>query len=69
MCNEANEMCQSLGRYHYNYKPFIKTEIFPDGSKMPVVMCKAYPDREKDFYNEMNIFEMEDKLFLIWEKW
>lgn len=36
---------------------------------MPVVMCKAYPDREKDFYNEMNIFEMEDKLFLIREKW
>lgn len=69
MCNEANEMCQNLGRYHYNYRPCIKTEIMPDGSKMPVVICRAYPDREKDFYNEMNTLEFEDKLFMIREKW
>ncbi len=36
---------------------------------MPVVLCKAYPDREKDFFNEMNIFEFEDKLFMIWDKY
>ena len=65
MCNEANELCISLGRYHYHYKPFIKTEILPDGSKMPVVMCKAYPDVEKEFCNELNIFEFEDKLFMM----
>ncbi len=44
MCNEANEICSQLGRYHYHYKPFIKTEVLADGSRMPVVMCKAYPD-------------------------
>lgn len=69
MCNEANEMCSTLGWYHYHYKPFIKTEVLPDGSKMPVVMCKAFPDREKEFCNEMNIFEFEDKLVMIWEKY
>lgn len=69
MCNEANEMSQNLGRYHYNYRPCIKTEIMPDGTKMPVVICRAYPDREKDFYNEMNTLEFEDKLFMIREQW
>ena len=32
-------------------------------------MCKAYPDVEKDFCNELNIYEFEDKLFMMRQKY
>lgn len=65
MCNEANEMCRDLGRYNYLYKPHIKIEVLSDGTKVPVVICKAHPHRDKDFYNEFDLRGFEDKVYLI----
>jgi pSer/pThr/pTyr-binding forkhead associated (FHA) protein len=67
--NEVNEICQNLGRYTYNYIPHILTEVLPDGRRMPKLVVKAYPDREKEFYNILNFEEFEDKMYMIREKW
>lgn len=69
MCNEANDIAASLGRDKYNYVPFIDTVIMPDGSTLPKVFCRAYPDKDKEFHNKLSFDEMEDKIYLIREKW
>jgi len=69
MWNDANEMCRILGRNQYFYKAATEIQILPDGTKVPKVVCKAYPDRKKDFHNVMNFDEFEDKLFMMKEKY
>ena len=69
MCNEANEVAESLGREGYRYEPFIETVVLPDGSTKPKVFCKAFPDKEKDFHNVLSFDEMEDKMYRIRDKW
>ena len=69
MCNDANEMCRTLGRYQYFYVPSTEIVIMPDGTKVPKVICKAYPDKKKDFHNKLNFDEFEDKLYMMKEKW
>ena len=32
-------------------------------------MCKAFPDRDKDFYNSLTMDELEDKLYQMKDKW
>ena len=67
--NEVNEICQNLGRYTYNYIPHIITDVLPDGKRIPKLIVKAYPDRDKDFYNSLSYDEFEDKIYRIREKW
>jgi len=67
--NEVNEICQNLGRYTYNYTPHIITDVLPDGKRIPKLVVKAYPDRDKDFYNTLSYDEFEDKIYRIREKW
>lgn len=62
-------MCRILGRNQYFYKAATEIQILPDGTKVPKVVCKAYPDRKKDFHNVMNFDEFEDKLFMMKEKY
>ena len=69
MCNEANDIAASLGRDKYYYEPFIDTEVLPNGSTVPKVFCKAYPDKDKQFHNKLTFDEMEDKSYLIRAKW
>ena len=69
MCNEANDIAASLGRDRYHYEPYIDTVIMPDGSTLPKVFCRAYPDKDKEFHNQLSFDEMEDKIYLIREKW
>lgn len=69
MVNESNEICQNLGRYNYHYEPFIRTEVLPDGRKVPKVCCRAFPDRDKDFNVELTFDQFEDKIFMIRDKW
>lgn len=69
MCNEANEVASSLGRDKYFYEPFIETVVMPDGSTKPKVFCKAYPDKDKEFFNVLAFDEMEDKMYRIRDKW
>jgi hypothetical protein len=69
MCNEANEVAASLGREKYFYEPFIDTVVMPNGSTIPKVFCKAYPDKNKEFHNVLSFDEMEDKMYRIREKW
>lgn len=69
MCNDANEMCRTLGRYQYFYVPSTEIVIMPDGTKVPKVICKAYPDKKKDFHNKLDFDEFEDKLYMMKEKW
>lgn len=69
MCNEANEIAVSLGREKYHYEPFIDTVVLPNGSTIPKVFCKAYPDKTKEFHNVLSFDEMEDKMYLIRDKW
>jgi pSer/pThr/pTyr-binding forkhead associated (FHA) protein len=38
MCNDANEMCRTLGRYQYLYVPSTEIVIMPDGTKVPKVI-------------------------------
>ena len=65
MCNDANEYCRALGRYQYFYKPATEIEILPDGTKVPKVVCKAYPDRKKDFHCTLEFSDFQDKLDLM----
>lgn len=70
MLNEANTICQTLGRNSYGYEPYIHTDILPDGRKVSKLMVKAYPDIDKkEINNTMEFEEFEDKLFMIREKW
>lgn len=69
MCNDANEYCRALGRYHYFYKAATEIQILPDGTKVPKVVCKAYPDRKKDYHITMDFDEFDDKLGLMNEKY
>ena len=70
MLNEANGICQTLGRSTYGYEPTINTEMLPDGRRISKLCVKAYPDIEKkELYNMMPFEEFEDKLYLIREKW
>lgn len=69
MINEINEICQNLGRLSYNYEPKIVTEMLPSGQTMPKLVVKAYPDKDKDFYNQLSFNEFEDKVYMIREKW
>lgn len=69
MCNDANEYCRALGRYQYFYQPATEIEILPDGTKVPKVVCKAYPDRKKDFHLTLEFNEFQDKLDLMNEKY
>ncbi len=69
LCREMNEMCKDLGRENYEYKAHIVTEILPDGTRIPKVCCKAFPDKTKDFHNVLSFDELEDKYFLVKEKW
>lgn len=52
-----------MGRTKYNYVPEIQTQIGPDGKKKAVVMCKAFPDKDKEFFNYLSIDDLEDKLY------
>lgn len=67
--NEINEICSSLGRFTYNYEPHIVVDILPDGRRVPKAVIKAYPDKDKDFYNILSFDEFEDKMYMIREKW
>ena len=69
MCNDANEYCRALGRLQYFYKPSTEIEILPDGTKVPKVVCKAYPDRKKDYHITLDFEEFQDKLDLMNEKY
>lgn len=69
MCNEANDAASSLGRDKYHYEPFIDTVVMPNGSTIPKVFCKAYPDKDMEFHNVLSFDEMEDKMYRIREKW
>jgi hypothetical protein len=69
MCNDANEYCRALGRYQYFYQPATEIEIMPDGTKVPKVVCKAYPDRKKDYHLTLDFDEFEDKIDLMNEKY
>ena len=69
MCNDANEYCRTLGRYQYFYKPATEIEILPDGTKIPKIVCKAYPDRKKDFHLTLEFGDFQDKLDLMNEKY
>lgn len=69
MCNDSNEYCRALGRYQYFYKPSTEIEILSDGTKVPKVVCKAYPDRKKDYHITMDFDEFDDKLTLMNEKY
>lgn len=69
MCNEANDIASSLGRDKYHYEPFIDTEVLPNGTTVPKVYCRAYPDKDKQFFNTLTFDEMEDKSYLIRAKW
>ena len=69
MCNEANDIAASLGREKYNYEPFIDTVLLPNGTTVPKIFCKAYPDKDKEFHNVLAFDEMEDKMYLIRDKW
>lgn len=67
--NEINEICQNLGRYTYMYEPHIITDVLPDGRRVPKLVVKAFPDRDKDFYNTLSYEAFEDKVYMIREKW
>ena len=69
MCNDANEICRTLGRYQYVYKAATEIVISPDGKKTVKVVCKAYPDRKKDFHNTLDYDEFEEKLYLMNDKY
>ena len=69
MINEANEMCNALGRHRYNYVPEIQTQVLQNGMKKPIVVCKAYPDADSEFHNELSMEVFEDKLYMIKDKW
>jgi hypothetical protein len=62
-------MCEDLGRNNYLYQPHITTEVLPDGTKIPKVCCKAFPDKTKEFHNVLSFDEIEDKSYMIKEKW
>jgi len=67
--NEVNEICQSLGRYTYMYAPTIITEVQSDGKKLPKICCNAFPDRDKDFHNQLSEDQFDDAYFNIKEMW
>jgi hypothetical protein len=69
MCNDANEYCRALGRYQYFYQPATEIQILPDGTKIPKVVCRAYPDRKKDYFISMDFNQFDDKLSLMNEKY
>mmetsp|Transcript_1289 Transcript_1289/g.1372 ORF Transcript_1289/g.1372 Transcript_1289/m.1372 type:complete len:110 (+) Transcript_1289:56-385(+) len=69
MCNEANEVAAALGRDKYHYEPFIDTALLPNGVTVPKIYCRAYPDKDKEFHNVLTFDEMEDKIYLIRDKW
>lgn len=69
MINEINEIWQNLGRISYNYEPKIISEVLPSGQTIPKLVVKAYPDKDKDFYNQLLFEEFEDKVYMIREKW
>lgn len=33
------------------------------------MVCKAYPDKDKEFHNILELDEIEDKVFMMKEKW
>jgi len=67
--NEVNEICQNLGRFTYNYEPNIITDVLPDGKRVPKLVVKAYPDKDKPFYNTLTYDDFCDKIYMIREKW
>lgn len=58
-----------MGRISYNYEPKIISEVLPSGQTIPKLVVKAYPDKDKDFYNQLSFEEFEDKVYMIREKW
>ncbi len=67
--NEMHEICINLGRYTYMYEPFIDIEVTTDGKQIPKLCCKAYPDRGKEFFNNLTQDQFEDVYFMMQEKW
>jgi len=58
-----------LGWKKYFYEPHISTEVLPDGTRMPKVCCKAFPEKGKEFHNILSFDELEDKSYMVKEKW
>jgi len=51
------------------YTPTIITEVQSDGKKLPKICCNAFPDRDKDFHNQLSEDQFDDAYFNIKEMW
>lgn len=68
----ANEVCGMIGKYNYEYEPFIDIETVGKEQRS-VLRVKAYPDRNnKDVFNVWNLDDFDliyDNVLAYWDEY